>query len=60
MKGTFGLLAVRLGRNAIISGPDMNSSPHIDNKDTDIFIPGKGPIQKLHDTKIVFNLLYKA
>ena len=32
-----------VGRNVIIFGVDMSSSPHIDNKKKDILILGKGP-----------------
>ena len=35
------------GRNVIISGVDMNSSPYIDNKKKDVLIIGKGPTQGL-------------
>ena len=34
-----------IGRNVIIFGVDMSSSPHIDNKKKDISVPGKGPTQ---------------
>ena len=35
------------GQNIIIFGPDMNSSPRIDNKKKEIIILGKGPTQGL-------------
>ena len=35
------------GRNVIIFGVDMSSSPHIDNKGKNILILGKGPTQGL-------------
>ena len=36
-----------VGKNVIIFGVDMSSSPHIDNKQKDILIIGKGPTQGL-------------
>ena len=36
-----------IGRNAIIFGVDVSSSPHIDNKKKYILILGKGPTQGL-------------
>ena len=39
-----------VGRNVIIFGADMSSSPHIDNKKKDILILGKGPTQGLEHT----------
>ena len=48
-----------IGRNVIIFGVDMSSFPHIDGKEKDILILGKGPTQGLDHTltpeKIVFN-----
>ena len=38
------------GRNVIIFGVDMSSSPHIDNKKKDILVLGKGPTQRLEHT----------
>ena len=40
-----------VGRNMIIFGLDMSSSPHIDNKKKDILILGKGPTQGLEQTE---------
>ena len=40
----------RSGRNVILFGVDMSSSPHIDNKKKDILILGKGPTQELEHT----------
>ena len=34
-----------VGRNVIIFGVDMSSSPHFDNKKKDILIIGKSPTQ---------------
>ena len=39
-----------VGRNVIIFGVDMSSSPHIDNKKKYILILGKGPTQGLEHT----------
>ena len=39
-----------VGRNVIIFGVDMSSSPHIDNKKKDISVLGKGPAQRLEHT----------
>ena len=39
-----------VGKNVIIFGVDMSSSPHIDNKQKDILIIGKGPTQGLEHT----------
>ena len=39
-----------VGRNVIIFGVDMSSSPHIDNKIKDILIVGKWPTQGLGHT----------
>ena len=36
-----------VGKNVTIFGVDMSSSPHIDNKQKDILIIGKGPTQGL-------------
>ena len=51
-----------IGRNVIIFGVDMCSSPHIDNKKKDILIIGEGSTQGLKHTytekKIAFNQLY--
>ena len=35
------------GHNVLISGVDMSSSAHIDNKKKDILVLGKGPTQGL-------------
>ena len=40
----------KIGRNVIIFGVDMSSSPHIDNKKKYILILGKGPTQGLEHT----------
>ena len=40
----------KVGRNVIIFGVDMSSSPHIDNKKKDILILGKGSTQGLEHT----------
>ena len=38
------------GQNILIFGVDMSSSPHIDNKEKDILVLGKGPTQGLEHT----------
>ena len=43
----FFLLGNEIGRNVIIFGVDMSSSPYIDNKKKYILILAKGPTQKL-------------
>ena len=45
-----------VGRNVIIFGIDMSSSLHIDNKEKDILILGKGPTQGLEHTLIAEKL----
>ena len=39
-----------VGRNVIVFGVDMISSPHIGNKEIDILILGKGLKQELEHT----------
>ena len=41
-----------MGKNVIIFGVDMSSSVHIDNKEKDILIVGKGPTKGLDDTTL--------
>ena len=48
-KGSYSI-GNEIGRNVIIFGVDMSSSPHIDNKKKDILILGKGPTQGLEHT----------
>ena len=48
--GRFSFPGIRFGRNVIIFGGDMSSSPRIDNKKKDILILGKGPAQGLEHT----------
>ena len=45
------------GRNVIIVGVDMSSSPHIDNKKKDILIHGKDPTKGL-EHKLTVEKLY--
>ena len=45
--GSFSFPGIRLGRNVMIFGVDMSSSAHVDNKEKDILILGKGPTQGL-------------
>ena len=44
------LICDQVGRNVIIFGVDMTSSPHFDNKKKSILILGKGPTQGLEHT----------
>ena len=44
-KGFFSI-GDEIGRNVIIFGIDISSSPYTDNKRKDILILGKGPIQE--------------
>ena len=46
------------GQNIIIFGSDMNSSPHIDNKEKDISILGKGPTQGLGEHSLTVEKMY--
>ena len=48
-KGSYSI-GNEIGRNVIVFGVDMSSSPHIDNKKKDISILGKGPTQGLEHT----------
>ena len=43
-------LCNEIGRNVIIFGVDISSSPHINNHKKDILILGKGPTQELEHT----------
>ena len=47
-----------VGRNVIIFGVDMSSSPHIDNKKKDILILGKGPTQGLGEHSLTTEKMY--
>ena len=44
------LIGDEVGKNAVIFGADMNSSPYIDIKKKDILILGKGPTKGLEHT----------
>ena len=46
------------GKNVIIFGVDMSSSVHIDNKNKNILIFGKGPIQGLDNTTLTAEAEY--
>ena len=43
---------IAFDKNVIIFGGDMSSSVHIDNKNKDILILGKGPTDVLDDTAL--------
>ena len=47
-----------MGKNVIISGADMNSTVHIDNKGKDILILGDGPTQRLVGTTFTAEARY--
>ena len=49
-KSSFSFPSGGFGQNVIISGVDMNSFAHIDNKKKDILVHGKGPTQGLEHT----------
>ena len=46
------------GQNIIIFGADMNSSSHVDNKEKDILILGKGPTQGLGEHSLTAEKMY--
>ena len=46
------------GKNVIISGVDMSSSVHIDNKNKDILILDEGPTQGSDDTTLTAETKY--
>ena len=46
------------GKPVIISGPDMSSSVHVDNKRKDIFILGEGPTHRLDGTTLTAEAKY--
>ena len=45
-------------KNVIISGADMSSSVHIENKSKDILILGEGPTQGLGDIPLTAEVIY--
>ena len=47
-----------MGKNVIIYGADMVSSPHIDNKCEDLLVVGEGPTQGLDDIKLTAEAKY--
>ena len=48
------------GKNVIIIGVDMSSSPHVDNKGKDILILGKGPTQRLGEHLLTTEKMYSV
>ena len=53
MNGTFTLsLSSGFGKNVIIFGVNKSSSVHIFNKKNNILILGKGPTQRLANTRL--------
>ena len=57
-KGSFSFPGGGYGKNVIIFGADMNSSPHIDNKGKDILILGTGPTQGLGEHSLTAEKMY--
>ena len=47
-----------MGKNVIISGVDISSSVHIENKKKDILIHGKGPTHGFDDTTLTGEAQY--
>ena len=47
-----------MGKNVIISGADMSSSAHIDNKNKDILVLGERTTQALDDTTLATEAKY--
>ena len=58
MHSEFSLPDGSMGRNVIISGADMSSSVHVDNKNKDILILGERPTQGLDDTTLTAETKY--
>ena len=50
IRSSFSFPGGGFGRNVLIFGVDMSSSPHIDNKKNEILVPRKGPTQGLEYT----------
>ena len=48
-----------MGKNVIISWADMDSSVHIDNKEKDIWLVGKGTTERLDETTLSAETQYK-
>ena len=49
-RSSFSFPSGGFGQNVIIFGADMNYSAHVDNKEKEILILGKGPTQGLEHT----------
>ena len=47
-----------VGKNVIIFGADPSSSVHIDNKNKDILVHGKGTTQRLDNTTLALEIKY--
>ena len=58
LRSEFLLPDCSLGKNVIIFGVDVSSSVHIDNKEKDILILGKGSRQGLNDTTLTAEAQY--
>ena len=57
-RSEFSLPGGSVGKNVIMSGVDMSSSVHIDDKGKDILIIGKGTTQRLDDTMLTTEAQY--
>ena len=59
-RGLYLLPNGRFSRNVIISGVDMSSPVHVDNKEKDILILGKGPTQGLGEHLLTAEKTYSV
>ena len=57
-RSEFSLIDSSVGQNVIIFGIDMSWSVHIDDKNEDILILGKGPTQGLDNTALTAEAKY--
>ena len=57
-RSRFSFTGGRFGQNIIIFGTDVNSSTHIDNKEKDTLILGKGPTQGLGERSLTAEKMY--
>ena len=60
MRSEFSLLKSSVGKNVIISGVDLSSSMHIDNKKKYLLIIVKGLTQGLDDTTLTAEAQYSV
>ena len=57
-RSEFSLPDGNYGKYVVIFGADMSSSVHVDNKETDILVLGKGPTQGLDGTTLTAEAKY--